>query len=247
MNRYAIIGGTGFAASELIEHPHPVALDTPYGAPSADYITGELAGLPVIVLARHGSPHTLPPHKINYRANIHGLKQLGVDAIIALAAVGGITERMAPGCLAVPDQLIDYSYGRAQTFFDDHLAEVTHVDFTQPYSAELRQALLAAAHEAGVDMIEQGVYGVTQGPRLETAAEIRRLERDGCDLVGMTAMPEAVLAREQGMAYASIALVANWAAGKTEGEISMASIEAYLKQAMTAAERVITQFCRQAA
>lgn len=170
------------------------------------------------------------------------LKQLGVESIIAVAAVGGITPLMAPACLALPDQIIDYSYDRKHTFFDDEFSPVTHIDFTAPYSQSLREQLITAAANANVKLVINGTYGCTQGPRLETAAEIKRMERDGCDLVGMTGMPEAALARELELDYAALAVVANWGAGKTEGEITMAEIEQHLHTGMANALALLKAF-----
>lgn len=229
----AIIGGTGLAQIDELTITGHERLSTPFGAPSADYLLGELAGQQLIFLARHGNPHRIPPHKINYRANIWGLKQLGATEIIAVAAVGGITAAMAPAQIAIPDQLIDYSYGREQTFFGDDLEAVTHIDFTAPYSEYLRQRILKAAQTAAISVIDYGSYGCTQGPRLETVAEIKRMQRDGCDLVGMTGMPEASLARELELAYANISVVANWGAGVVAGEITMAEIEKNLHSGMS--------------
>lgn len=235
----AIIGGTGLTQLSELTITDRQIIDTPYGEPSADYVCGELNGKSVVFLARHGDPHTIPPHKINYRANIWGLKTLGITEIVAVAAVGGISEQMVPARIAIPDQLIDYSYGREQTFFAADLTEVTHVDFTQPYTPALRQRLLDAADAAGIRVVQSGTYGCTQGPRLETGAEIIRMERDGCDLVGMTGMPEAALARELDIDYAALAVVANWAAGKTAGEISMDEIKRNLERGMGDATHVL--------
>lgn len=232
MTKLAIIGGTGLTQLSDLTIVKRDKLSTPYGAPSADFITGELDQKEVIFLARHGNPHTIAPHKINYRANIWGLKQLGVEQIIGVAAVGGITQEMVPAHIAIPDQIIDYSYGRNHTFFDDENTPVTHIDFTYPYSQKLRSALINAAAKANINICPIGTYGCTQGPRLETAAEIRRMERDGCDIVGMTGMPEASLAKELGMDYAALSVIANWAAGKTDGEITMAEIEQHLHVGM---------------
>jgi len=230
----AIIGGTGLTQIEELVITGHRAIETPFGAPSADYVFGELAGQQLIFLARHGNPHRIPPHKINYRANIWGLKQLGATEIIAVAAVGGITQEMAPAHIAVPKQIIDYSYGREQTFFDaDDLEQVTHIDFTEPYTENLRQRILDAAQRIGLTVSNYGTYGCTQGPRLETPAEIERMKRDGCDLVGMTGMPEAALARELEMAYANISVIANWGAGIVTGEITMAEIEKNLHVGMS--------------
>lgn len=228
MNRIAVIGGSGF--STLAGAPGPAApgLDTPYGATSAPIATGLLAGREVLFLPRHGVGHRIPPHRINYRANIWALKQAGAGYLVALAAVGGIGAAYGPRVLAVPDQIIDYTYGREHSFHDGEGGEVVHIDFTRPYCDNLRQGLLRAGRAAGLAPVDGGTYAATQGPRLETRAEVVRLERDGCDLVGMTGMPEAALARELGLCYACCAFVVNWAAGKAEGEIRMAEIEANL-------------------
>ena len=237
-----IIGGTGLArlADFQIDGREPAA--TPWGDPSAPIYLGKLAGKSVAFLPRHGDVHAIPPHRINYRANIAALKSVGVSRIIAVAAVGGITPFMSPARIALPDQLIDYTHGRAGTFFEDGLDAVTHIDFSFPYSETLREGLLDAAERTGLDVYDGGVYGCTQGPRLETAAEIRCLERDGCDLVGMTGMPEAALAREQGIDYACCAVVANWAAGKTDDVITMEEIEHNLHTGMADVARLLKAF-----
>ena len=232
MTKLAIIGGTGLTQLSDLTIIKRDKLNTPYGPPSADFITGELNQKEVIFLARHGNPHTIAPHKINYRANIWGLKHMGVEQIVAVAAVGGITEKMVPAHIAIPDQIIDYSHGRKHTFFEDENYPVTHIDFTYPYNQKLRSALISAAAKANINISPIGTYGCAQGPRLETAAEIKRMEKDGCDLVGMTGMPEAALAKELGMDYAALSVVANWAAGKTDGEITMEEIEQHLHLGM---------------
>ncbi|WP_457095808.1 S-methyl-5'-thioinosine phosphorylase [Lysobacter sp. P5_B9] len=209
----AIIGGTGLyklAELEDVEAHQPV---THYGALSGPVRVGMLDGHRVAFLARHGEGHSLPPHKINYRANLAALKALGAQRVLALNTVGGITERFGPRVLACPDQLIDYTWGRISTICEEPGTEVLHVDFGEPYTRSLRHAVLAAAAGAKVTLADGGCYGATQGPRLETRAEIARMRRDGCDLVGMTGMPEAGLAREMGLDYACLAIVANWAAG----------------------------------
>ncbi|QSA99725.1 S-methyl-5'-thioinosine phosphorylase [Methylomonas sp. EFPC1] len=228
----AIIGGTGLTQIDALTITGEERLTTPFGEPSAPYLLGELNGKKLVFLARHGNPHRIPPHKINYRANIWGLKQLGVTEIIGVAAVGGIGTKMAPAVIAIPDQLIDYSYGREHTFFAEDLEHVTHIDFTEPYTPSLRARIIQAAQQANISLTPSGTYGCTQGPRLETVAEIKRMANDGCDLVGMTGMPEASLARELGLAYANISVVANWAAGVVEGEITMAEIEKNLEVGM---------------
>ena len=209
----AIIGGTGLYRLAELESPQALSLDTRYGAPSGSLRVGELGGRRVAFLARHGESHSVAPHRINYRANIRALADAGARRILAVNAVGGITEAMGPRVLALPDQLIDYTYGRIASFCDEEGVDVVHVDFGDPYDAALRQKLIASAGAAGVTLVDGGVYGCTQGPRLETSAEITRMLRDGCDLVGMTGMPEAALAREAGIPYASLCIVANWAAG----------------------------------
>ncbi len=239
MPKVAIIGGTGLASVPAMDLVSSQDVTTPYGEPSAPLATGTLFEMPVVFLARHGNPHRLSPHRINYRANLDALRTAGVTHVIALAAVGGITPNMAPAAVVVPDQIIDYTYGREHTFFDGVEQPLQHIDFTSPYSASIRDALIGGLKEAGLPILDKGVYGATQGPRLETPAEIQRMERDGCDLVGMTGMPEAALAREAGLEYGALAVVANWAAGKFDGEITMADIEQALEHGMADALRVI--------
>jgi 5'-methylthioinosine phosphorylase len=231
----AIIGGTGLTQIADLTITGQQTVPTPFGTPSAAYVSGEMNDRQLIFLARHGNPHRIPPHQINYRANIWGLKQLGVTQIIAIAAVGGIGADMCPGHIAIPDQIIDYSYGREHTFFANELEHVTHIDFTEPYSRNLRHRIILAARQAGIEIAESGTYGCTQGPRLETIAEIKRMAQDGCDLVGMTGMPEAALARELCIDYANISVVANWGAGIVDGEITMAEIEKNLEVGMNKA------------
>ena len=209
----AIIGGTGLYKFPGLENVERRMLATPFGAPSDDIVLGTLAGKRVAFLARHGENHTLAPHRVNYRANVWALQHLGARRVIGVNAVGGIRDDMGPRVIAIPDQIIDYTHGRYDSFCDVEGAKVEHVDFTEPYSVALRGKLLAAARGAGIAIIDGGCYGATQGPRLETRAEITRMRRDGCDLVGMTGMPEAALARELNLDYACLALVANWAAG----------------------------------
>jgi 5'-methylthioinosine phosphorylase len=237
MNMLGIIGGTGLATLEgmAIEHSEPVT--TPWGEPSAPLLHGRFAGRPAIFLARHGRGHTIAPHAVNYRANIWALRESGVTRIIAVNAVGGIGDAFAPGTLAVPDQIIDYSWGRVHSFYDEPGAALQHVDFTEPYSRALRQVLLAAAARANLPVRDGGVYAVTQGPRLETAAEIDRLARDGCDIVGMTGMPEAGLARELGLEYACCAVVVNRAAGRG-GDIH-GELERWVEEGMATARRLL--------
>lgn len=230
----AIIGGSGLTRLSTLAVAHREVVRTPFGEPSSALIFGQLAGRNVVFLARHGHGHTIPPHRVNYRANLWALKHRDVDAILAVASVGAIAATYVPGDLALPHQLIDYTSGREQTFFDGSDREVVHVDFTQPYSVDLRTRCLAAARAAGIAIHDGGVYGAVSGPRLETAAEIDRMERDGATLVGMTGMPETALARELGIPYAAIAVVVNHAAGRGESAqaVSTERIARVLETAM---------------
>ncbi len=230
----AIIGGTGlYALADLqdVESHQPV---TRYGAPSGPIRIGTLHGKRVAFLARHGEGHSVPPHRINYRANLAALKAMGAQRVLALNTVGGITQRFGPRVLGCPDQLIDYTWGRISTLCEEAGTEVLHVDFGDPYTPMLRREILAAAAAAGVAVVDGGCYGATQGPRLETRAEIARMQRDGCDLVGMTGMPEAGLARELGLDYACLAIVANWAAGagpNPDEQITLEDVLAHVEAA----------------
>jgi 5'-methylthioinosine phosphorylase len=237
MSVLGIIGGSGLDQFEGMQITHREVMATPYGDPSGPLLMGEFKGLSMVFLPRHGPGHAIPPHLINYRANLWALREAGVSHVIGVAAVGGITQRMAPGVIAVPDQIIDYTWGREHTIFEHD--QVEHVDFTEPYCAELRTALLDAAGKAGMTAVDGGTYASTQGPRLESAAEVARLERDGCDLVGMTGMPEAGLARELGLCYASCAMVVNWAAGKEAGPITMEEITKNLRRSIVDTKRLL--------
>ncbi len=239
MTELAIIGGTGFRTLAGLEIIRRVVRQTRYGEPSSPFVHGVYCGKEVVFLARHGLAHAIPPHQVNYRANIWALKEAGIKSIISVAAVGGISTEFYPGRVAFPDQIIDYTWGRPHTFFEGCLEHVTHIDFTNPYCPVLRGKLLQASDQAGIDAFKYGTYGATQGPRLETAAEITRLERDGCHLVGMTGMPEAALARELKISYATCAVVANWAAGRGEGDITMQAIEANLKGGMEKVRKLL--------
>jgi len=234
-----IIGGSGLCAFEELEAQAPRDVATEWGTPSAPLIGGTLRGRRVVFLARHGEPHTIPPHRVNYRANISALHSEGVTGIIAVNVVGGINGEMCPGDLVIPDQIIDYTWGRQHTYSDGAGAALQHVDFTQPYDDGLRDSLLQAAIAAGMTVHAGGVYGATQGPRLETAAEITRMANDGCDVVGMTGMPEAALARELGIPYACLALVVNMAAGLGAERITMSDIQALLAQRMPDIRRLL--------
>jgi len=210
---FAVIGGTGLYKLAELEGVETHTVDTPYGTPSAPVRVGGFGPHRIAFMARHGEGHAMPPHRINYRANLWALKSIGATRVVAVNSVGGITEAWGPRVIGVPDQIIDYTHGRTVSLWDGE-GEALHVDFGDPYTPSLRRALVEAAKAAGVPVVDGGCYGATQGPRLETKAEIERLRRDGCDLVGMTGMPEAALARELGLDYACLAIVANWAAGR---------------------------------
>ena len=232
MGKIAIIGGTGLTSLHGLEITGREIVQTPYGEPSGPLVRGVLSGKEILFLPRHGAGHTIPPHKINYRANIWALKEAGAEKVIAVNAVGGIRQDMQPGVLVIPDQIIDYTWSRITSFFEESLQQVVHIDFSYPFCEALRQEIIQAADNNAIVLVKEGTYAATQGPRLETAAEILRLEKDGCDLVGMTCMPEAALAREQELCYASIAVVANLAAGKGEEELTMEMIEQHLASGM---------------
>jgi 5'-methylthioadenosine phosphorylase len=229
----AIIGGSGLTRLSTLAVAHREVVRTPYGEPSSALLFGQIAGRDTVFLARHGHGHTIPPHRVNYRANIWALKDRGATAVLAVASVGGI-RGVAPGDLVLPHQLIDYTHDRERTFFDGGDRRVVHVDFTEPYTPSLRELCLTAAASAGIALVDGGVYGAVSGPRLETAAEIDRLERDGATLVGMTGMPEASLARELELPYVAIDVVVNHAAGRRESEhgVSMDGIARVLETAM---------------
>ncbi len=237
----AIIGGSGLTQLANLEVTHRQVVRTPYGEPSGALTFGRIQGREVIFLARHGDEHTIPPHEVNYCANIWALHSQQVRDVVAVASVGGIRADLAPGTLAVPDQIIDYTHGRKFTFFGAADGSVTHIDFTHPYCEKLRQRLVRAAEFAGETMVQGGTYAATQGPRLETAAEINRLERDGADMVGMTGMPEAALAREMGLSYAAIAVVVNHAAGRGSSQhgVSFEDISAVSQQAMARVRNIL--------
>lgn len=237
--KIAIIGGTGLTTLKDLEITRREMVHTPWGEPSGPVIHGKLFGKEVAFLARHGYAHNIPPHKVNYRANVWALKQIGADQIVAVAAVGGIHREFTPARLGFPEQIIDYTFGRGHTFFEDGLSHVVHVDFTRPYEHGLREVLVRAGRAAGIGAWERGTYGATQGPRLETAAEVDRLERDGCDMVGMTGMPEAALAREADIGYAHCCVCTNAAAGRGEGAISMSGLEKNLSRGMQSVRKLL--------
>ena len=236
-----IIGGSGLTQLTNLQVARRQVVRTPYGEPSCAVTFGQMNGTEVAFLARHGYGHTIPPHAVNYRANMWALHSLGVSHVVAVASVGGIRADLKPGALAIPDQIIDYTYGRKHTYFDTPDQPVTHAEFTHPYCESLRAALLQAAADVRLQMVAGGVYAATQGPRLESAAEIDRLERDGAAMVGMTGMPEAALAREMGLCYAAVAVVANWAAGRGDSKelIHLDTIRAVLNDAMVRVRQLL--------
>lgn len=237
----AIIGGSGLTQLSCLEISHRQIIRTPYGEPSGPLTFGKMRDQDIVFLARHGHGHTIPPHAINYRANIWALHSLQPSHVIAVASVGGIRSDLLPGSLVIPDQIVDYTYGREFTYFGDKDQRVRHVDFTLPYSQPTRALILRASELANENVAQGGVYAATQGPRLETAAEIIRLERDGADMVGMTGMPETALARELGLQYATIAVVANYAAGRGTNisAIPLREIYAVLEKAMVGVRNIL--------
>lgn len=243
----AIIGGTGLTQLATLKITHRQVIRTPYGEPSGPMTFGTINQHEVMFLARHGYGHTIPPHQVNYRANLWALREQGAKRVIAVTSVGGISADMIPGRIVIPDQIIDYTYGRDFTYFDGKDKPVTHIDFTRPYNEKLRQQILVAAQRAGEICLEGGVHAVTQGPRLETAAEIDRLERDGAHMVGMTGMPEAALAKELGMAYATIAVVVNYAAGRGDSRdsVPLDRIGAVMNPAMERVRNILERAAEQ--
>jgi len=242
----AIIGGSGLTQLANLDLTRREVARTPYGDPSGALTFGRIGGQEVVFIARHGYGHTIPPHLVNYRANIWALaKVASATQIVSVASVGGIRSDLLPGAVVVPHQIIDYTHGRNNSFFEGGDTQVVHVDFTHPYDEELRRDLLQAAQRCGEKVFDSAVYAATQGPRLETAAEIDRLERDGADIVGMTGMPEAVLASELDVPYAAVCVVANWAAGRAgsrEG-IVFGSIEEVLHKNLARVRTILERLC----
>ena len=243
----AIIGGSGLTKLANLEVRRRIVARTPYGDPSGAITCGKIDRRDVLFLARHDYGHTIAPREVNYRANLWALKQAGASEVVSVASVGGIRNDIWPGAILLPHQVIDYTWGRSSTFFEGPGAPVNHIDFTEPYSRLMRERLLKAAGAAGERITDGGVYAATQGPRLETAAEINRLQRDGAEIVGMTGMPEAALAREISLEYATIAVVANYAAGRGDSEraVPLDKIEAVLEEAMGRVRRIIEKLCEQ--
>lgn len=236
-----IIGGSGLTQLANLAVQRRQVMRTPYGDPSGALTFGELQGREVIFLARHGYGHTIAPHEVNYRANVWAMRDAGVERIVSVASVGGIRADLGPGVIAVPHQILDYTWGRRSTYFEGPEQPVTHIDFTHPYTESLRRQLLESAARAGEKVVADGVYATTQGPRLESAAEVDRLERDGATMVGMTGMPEAALARELELGYAALAVVVNHAAGRGDSRegIRMEDIRVILEQAIARARHIL--------
>lgn len=240
MNRLGLLGGTGLDCWGEAVESHGVS--SIYGQPSAEPAGFQLGQTRIFFIPRHGDQHQIPPHAVNYRANIDVFRQLGVEGIVAVNAVGGISSTNQPGTLTIPNQLIDYTWGREHSFSMTSADALQHVEFAGPFDGRVRRGLIEAAAIAGVEVVDGGCIGVSQGPRLETAAEIKRFRQDGCDLVGMTSMPEAALAREACVDYASLCVNANWAAGLEESPVTMEAIEATLADAMLNVRHLLTVF-----
>jgi 5'-deoxy-5'-methylthioadenosine phosphorylase len=241
MSGIAIIGGSGFSRLESLIVERRELVETPYGNPSSALTFGTCSGKQAIFLARHGDEHSILPHRVNYCANLAALKQAGATHVIAVCAVGGISENMPPGKIVIPDQIIDYTWSRRHTIYEDQRNNAAHIDFTEPYCASLRTHLIDAAGKSGIDIATAATYGATQGPRLETTAEINRMDKDGCHIVGMTGMPEASIARELDLCYAVIAVSVNHAAGRADGPIEMQEIEANLTAGMGKVREILSQ------
>lgn len=240
----ALIGGSGFTNDDVIENRREIVMETPWGQPSAPLIEGTLKGTPILFLRRHGVKHEFAPHCVPSRANLWALKELGVSGVIAVGTVGGIASDMGPGRIAVPDQLIDYTWGREVSYYDDFgKFGMKHVDMTWPFDRALSRTLLDAADRLNKDVRREGVYACTQGPRLETAAEVRRMQRDGADMIGMTLYPECALAREIDLPYAGICVSVNHAAGMGDcaDEIDFASLESSLQKAVSGVVDIVAE------
>jgi 5'-methylthioinosine phosphorylase len=241
----AIIGGRGLTQLANLQITHRQVMRTPYGEPSGAFMFGTLNQHEVIFLARHGYGYTIPPHLVNYRANLWALREAGVTDVVSVATVGGIRADLTPGTLVVPDQVLDYTQGRDYTFFSTRNTSYKNIDFTLPYSTALRSLILRSAKKVKQHCLDGGVYATTQGPRLDSIAEINRFEKDGADMVGMTGMPEAALARELEMNYATIAVVANYAAGRGDSllGINMEAVNATARHAMDQVRAILESVC----
>ena len=239
----AIIGGSGLTRLDNLEITRRQIVRTPYGEPSGPLTFGRIGSTELLFLARHGYAHTLAPHEVNYRANLWALQEQGAKRVLAVFTVGGIAEDLGAGSLVVPDQILDYTWGRPSTFFEGSEQPVTHIDFTYPYDEAMRQMIFGAARAAGVAVSDGGTYGAVNGPRLETKAEIDRYERDGATMIGMTGMPEAALARELNLAYAALAVVVNPAAGRGSSarSISLDQIGTVMEESMAKVRSIVAR------
>jgi 5'-methylthioadenosine phosphorylase len=240
MPMLGVISGSGMYDIPGLEIKESVTISTPYGEPSDAYRIGTLAGKEVAFLPRHGFPHRIQPHKINYRANIWGLREIGVRKIISIGASGGISGKTGPGMVTVPHQIIDMTSGRLSTFYDEE--EVVHIDFTDPFCPDLRNYIFKAAERSGVEVIKSGVYICVNGPRLETSAEVRTFALWGADMVGMTAMPEASLARELGICFAGISIITNYAAGITPGKLAAKEVVENMRLSVEKLSALLKEF-----
>jgi 5'-methylthioinosine phosphorylase len=239
----AVIGGSGLTQLANLEITARKIVRTPYGEPSGPLTFGHIGELQLVFLARHGYGHTLAPHEINYRANMWALHAQHVRHVLSVCTVGGIDARLSAGTIVVPNQVIDYTWGRPSTYFEGAQSPVTHIDFTHPYDEEMRSMVLAAARDAAIAVVDGGTYAATQGPRLETKAEIDRLERDGATMVGMTGMPETALARELGLGYAALAVVVNPAAGRGSSarSVSLEEIPRVIEETMAKVRSIVAK------
>lgn len=243
---YAILGGSGFSDRSIFTVNERIEVTTPYGPTSSPVVLGRLGGQDVVFIHRHGFSHQFAPHRVPYRANIWALKQMKVDGIIGVGTAGGIAEPLGPGGIAIVDQLIDYTWGRRVTYFDSPETGVQHVDLTWPFDRTMHAKLVAAAKRLAIPVMRHGVYACTQGPRLRTAAEVRRIARDGGDLIGMTLYPECALARELGVPYAGICVSVNHAAGMGSSQrgIAFARLTEIVNQSVRKVLRVVERMVR---
>ncbi len=223
---FGVIGGTGFYGVCEGEEAETLRVETRYGVVEVD--RARLGGVEVAFVARHGKEHSVPPHRVNYRGNMAALRELGIRNVLASAAVGSMSEELPPGSLVVLTQFLDFTRNRPSTFFDGEEGEVRHVDMTEPYCAHLRAELQAAAEELGEKVRPEGTYVCAEGPRFETAAEIEMFKKLSGDVVGMTSVPEVVLAREAEMCYAAVGIVTNWAAGVSKEPLKHDAVSAFM-------------------
>ncbi|NLW45064.1 MAG: S-methyl-5'-thioadenosine phosphorylase [Syntrophomonadaceae bacterium] len=238
MTMIAVIGGTGVYDPDMLEDVREEAISTDYG--EVKLTRGSYKGRPVAFMPRHGGDHSVPPHRINYRANIAALHRLGTKRIIATAAVGSLNPEFKPGSIVIVDQFIDFTKSRISTFYEGDERGVIHTDVTEPYCPELRKVLYEVASSMGTDVFDRGTYVCTEGPRFETAAEIRMYKILGGDVVGMTSVPEAVLARELGICYATVAMVTNFAAGISPNKLTHEEVVSFMQSNIARLRKVIT-------